>query len=993
MAGTVCAQSYRDFYKQGLIFLEQDQLKKSFESFSNAAVLARKNGDWLLYFRALARSGETGSGLRGDVEALAFDQLRAGLKHVGQVPNDSLGSFYFQLGSLYRDITMETDSAILWLDKARTIFEAQHGENDEQVARCYSWLGYVNRYQRFDLLEAQRCFEKALSIWESLEGNHDDELATDYYNLAVTYRPQGELEKAISYGTRTLALVRKLNNLEFEGICHSLFGSIYMDMDSLSLAAAEMEKAIAINLKLNSRPGDLVRYYSNLGTICDRLGQPHRSREYYNKSILISQYEGLDQYARFGGVNARLLLAGQMMKENDNPAAFLALTKARQQLASLGGKRSTEDPQLLFTLSEYFYGTNQLDSALYYNQRALKAGIKGFDPANDLSNPSMDLLKNRYYISSSSVKNNLYLHDVIFRKAEILRAQYRVNEFPIYLQASLECFALTEELLARSRKTFDFEQSKWRTSDAYFKVYETPLEMLYEIYLRHSNDSIKTLLFRYMEKSKSNTLRDALAVAESYKKSNLPDSIVISLRILQDRQRSIQHEIDEAVVEGEANSERISALRLLITDIDKRLKDIREVVNAKYPEYYRIKYSNSIASLAEVQQYARESEAVLLEFFYGKNRVYGMMISGSAIEFRELGHSDSIARVIKSFSDHFNTTRKTPISRLIRFQNFVQYSSALYQILIEPFNLAKSGKILIIPDGALTSIPFEALLTKKISSTDINYRSLPYLIQSNDVSYSFFATSLFRKSEPGSGSRLLALAYSGFDGHPGFERNELQALPGTSIELDAIRNVFASGVFLRDSNATEGEFKKLAPDFDLLHLALHGFGDDKNVNRSYMLFPTGKDKANDGRLYSYELYGLNLKARLAVLSACETGLGRAINGEGTFSIANAFAYSGCPNVIMSLWKVNDRTTAEIFSLFYQNFSEGNTIDGALIHAKRTYIENADEFTSDPALWASFVPVGDMQYKMDTPLSVTAILLISLGGVIVLLIGVVFALSR
>src|SRR5688572_20031753 len=187
-----------------------------------AAILSEKNGDWPLYYRALGKIGEHGLDQAGDAEASAFGQLKIGLKHVNQIPNDSLGHFYFWLGNLYRDLTMETDSAILWLEKARVIFQSQLGENSDQVAHCYSWLGWVNRYQRFDLLEAQRCFEKSLAIWEQLIGDHDVDLARNYYNLAVTFRTQGELEKSISYGTRALKLVQKLKNLAFEGVCHSL---------------------------------------------------------------------------------------------------------------------------------------------------------------------------------------------------------------------------------------------------------------------------------------------------------------------------------------------------------------------------------------------------------------------------------------------------------------------------------------------------------------------------------------------------------------------------------------------------------------------------------------------------------------------------------------------------------------------------------------------------------------------------------------------------
>jgi CHAT domain-containing protein/tetratricopeptide (TPR) repeat protein len=990
----VHAQEHQDHYEQGLRFLEQSKVERGFESFMTAENLSEKNKDWPLYYRALGKIGEHGYELTGDAEARAFGQLKKGLKHVNQISTDSLGHFYFWLGNLYRDLTNEADSAMLWLEKARVIFQGQHGENNEHVARCYSWLGWINRYQRFDLLEAQRCLEKSLAIWEQLNGDYDIELIRNYYNLAVTFRAQGELEKSISYGTQALKLAQRLKKLEFEGVCHSLFGTIYMDMDSLSLATRELEQAIAINVKLKHNRGDLIRYYSSLGLICERRGQTDRSREYFNKSIEIAQEDNVDQYARLGAVNAWLMVAGQLMKDHDHSAAFSALKKARHQLMALVGNQNAEDAQLLFGFSEYFLGTNQLDSAISYVQRVLKAGIKGFRPANDLTNPSLDLLKDTYYVSSSSVKNNIYLPDVIFRKALILRAQYQVNHLPKYLNASLECFAITEELLTRSRKTFDFDQAKWRTADAYFKVYETPIEMLQEIYSRDKSDSIQTLLFQYMEKSKSNTLRDGLVVAESYKKNNLPDSIIVSLGALQERQRSIQHEIDEASLDVKRNADRLSSLRLLITDIDKRLTDIRDFVKTKYPDYYRIKYSNSVASLAEVRQYATEKGVDLLEFFYGKNHVYGMMISGSKIEFRDLGESDTITRLINAFSAHFNTTSRAEISRLNRFQNFVKNSSALYQVLLSPFGLSQTDKLLIVPDGLLATIPFEALLTKNISAAAINYRSLPYLINSSDLSYAFFSTSLFRNLEEVSGSRLLALAYSGHNNNAGVERKDARSIPGTSSELDAIKDVLASGVFLRDTNATEGMFKKLASDFDLLHLALHGYGDDRNANMSYLSFPnSGTDNANDGRLYAYELYSLNLNARLAVLSACETGLGRAIKGEGMFSMANAFAYSGCPNVIMSLWKVNDHTTAEIFSQFYQNFAKGNTIDGALTQAKRSFIENADEFTADPALWASFVPVGDMKYKMKTPLSISAIVLISLGGVLVLVIGVVFVLRR
>lgn len=979
----VHAQSAADQYQKGLAFLNKDEIPKAFDSFSAAVTMAEKERNWPLYFRSLSRCGEAGYAYGGTYEQKALALLRGGLKHTNKQTLDSLGNFYYHLGNIYREITVETDSALQFLDNAQRILVKVHGENVEKVALCYSRKGYIYRYLRFDLHEAQVNFEKSLSIMEKLPGNYDRQLAEDYYNLAVTYRAQGEFEKSISYATQALKLIQKLKAVEFEGICHSLFGTIYMDMDSLVLAEREIKKAIEINLKSGRSRGVLVRYYISLGLIADRLGQQDRTKEYYERSIAIGQKDDIDQYGKFGVVNAWVLLADLLQKNNAYAAAYAALKSAQHQLELLVGKQRAEDAMVMFSFSDYFFRTNQLDSALYYNQKALTAGISGFHAKDDLVNPSLASLKDEYYTSTSSVKNNMYLPDVVFRKAEILRSLYQSNHQSKYLQASLECFALTEELLARSRKAFDFEQAKWRTSAAYFSVYETPIEALMEVYSKDKRDSVAALLFLYMEKSKSKTLRDALAVAESYKKSNLPDSIVTSLQVLRDRQRRIQNEIDQ--LNSDKHADKISTLRLSIAETDRKLKQIQEYVRTAYPDYYRLKYSYAVASLADVQQHAAKKGITLLEYFYGKDHVYGVAITGSSIEIKKLGRSDSIRAMITIFSDHFNVEKRNEVTRAERYQNFGRNSSALYQTLVAPFGSLPSGKVVIVPDGLLNAIPFESLLTSKPTNSAMNYKALPYWIKSTEISYAFFATSLFRESPKRVGSKLLGFAYSDDDRR--VERTT-NAILGTAVELDAIKNFFSAGIFLRDTSATEGAFKAMASEFDLLHLALHGQGDDDNANLSYLLFRnSARDSLNDGKLHAYELYGLNLQASLAVLSACETGLGKTIKGEGTFSIANAFAYSGCPNVLMSLWKVNDQTTAKIIGSFYENFADGNSIDEALAKAKRTYLDDADELTADPAFWASFVAVGDMQYKMKTPLSVGQTLLILLGGVSVFLIFV------
>jgi CHAT domain-containing protein len=105
---------------------------------------------------------------------------------------------------------------------------------------------------------------------------------------------------------------------------------------------------------------------------------------------------------------------------------------------------------------------------------------------------------------------------------------------------------------------------------------------------------------------------------------------------------------------------------------------------------------------------------------------------------------------------------------------------------------------------------------------------------------------------------------------------------------------------------------------------------------------------------------------MAVLSACESGLGRDYKGEGMISMASAFTYSGCSNILMSLWKVNDKASTVLMDDFYGQLLEGKTIDDALRQAKLNYLESTDELTSDPKIWAPLVAYGGLEPIFTKP---------------------------
>ena len=179
---------------------------------------------------------------------------------------------------------------------------------------------------------------------------------------------------------------------------------------------------------------------------------------------------------------------------------------------------------------------------------------------------------------------------------------------------------------------------------------------------------------------------------------------------------------------------------------------------------------------------------------------------------------------------------------------------------------------------------------------------------------------------------------------------------------------YASGYFggkiYTGSEATEDQFRSVSGRAKLMHLSMHGFVNNEDPSFSAMIFTSddslkGLGYDHDGLLYLHELYNLPLVADLAVLSACETGGGRYTRGEGIVSLGKAFRYAGCENIVMSLWKVNDRTTADLMKIFFRNLSAGMSKDEALRQAKLSFLNDAkNRHFAHPYYWSGFILSGD-----------------------------------
>jgi CHAT domain-containing protein len=251
------------------------------------------------------------------------------------------------------------------------------------------------------------------------------------------------------------------------------------------------------------------------------------------------------------------------------------------------------------------------------------------------------------------------------------------------------------------------------------------------------------------------------------------------------------------------------------------------------------------------------------------------------------------------------------------------------------------------------------------------YRKLPYLIRESALSYAPSATTFFDELNLHSthnNGRILAYGpdygannavLDQKDENGKLLRSILSDLKNSPAEIRILRDYFKVNTYT-GHDATETSFKKDASGFRVLHLAMHAIINNENPLYSKLIFfkPKG-DTLDDGMLNASELINMELHADMAVLSACNTGSGKMMKGEGIMSLSRDFFYAGVPGIVMTAWAVEDRAGVKLMEYFYKYISMGKPRNEALRLAKIEYLDHCDKLTSHPHYWAAYMNVGDI----------------------------------
>jgi CHAT domain-containing protein/Tfp pilus assembly protein PilF len=356
---------------------------------------------------------------------------------------------------------------------------------------------------------------------------------------------------------------------------------------------------------------------------------------------------------------------------------------------------------------------------------------------------------------------------------------------------------------------------------------------------------------------------------------------------------------------------------------------------------------------------AARVDCEIVEFFLGEDRSAVFLINATSVRMWDLPPARSINSLVAEVRAEI---AKRPNSS-DDLKRYVRVSERLYRTLLGPAesHSKPNSKLLIIPDGSLYYLPFEALQTPQ--------RGL--LVERHQIAYAP-SVSVFAKLRDAPNAvegKLLALgdptfgpARSRVDAVRSiYERGgmHLTPVPYTRLEVRKIAGLYPASdrrVYLA-GKADKSVFQREdLQSYRILHIASHAFVDDRNPSKSGIVL-SSKGALADSLLTVPEIFNLRLNADLVVLSACETGLGKLVKGEGMLGLTRAFLYAGSSRVVVSLWRVDDAYTADLMESFYRHMRLCQSPARALRSAKLEALRSAGAGYAHPYFWAPFIDVG------------------------------------
>jgi CHAT domain-containing protein len=557
---------------------------------------------------------------------------------------------------------------------------------------------------------------------------------------------------------------------------------------------------------------------------------------------------------------------------------------------------------------------HQPDSALSAYQQAIAALAPGYNPRDTYRNPPIPSIDRR----------RVLYYNLLDVKAGLFRQKYARGGTLADLDFALRNLEEAAALIDTIRVGFKGEEARTLLGEHTRFVYQHGLEVAHQLYQRTARPAYLEKAFYFSEKGKASVLLDVARKVSAERTAGIPQDLLTREEALKNTIAGYDQKIQEAARRPEtADPAPVQEWTVASAEAKEAYQQFMDTLERSYPQYYHLKYDPRVATLAAVQRQLSAGQG-LVSYSLTDSAGFVFIVTPQRQFLHRLPYLPAADSLVLQF-------REALLSR--DPGRYTRQAYGLYERLVAPIRPGLAGitELTVVPEGTISYVPFETLLTREPGTKADGYAALPYLLNDFTIRYDFSGTFFVQHAQrdverlPKS---LMAYAPSFRSGaadtlaaHADRERNNLWPLPGARREAERIAGI-TGGTFSAGLQATETEFKATAARHGVLHLATHGLLDDRNPAYSKLVFAPADGEGEDGYLYAYELYNLRLDAELVVLSACNTGVGSIQKGEGVKSLARGFAYAGCANVLMSLWPSSDQATARIMEYFYEALAGG-----------------------------------------------------------------------
>ncbi len=871
--------------------------------------------------------------------------------------------------------TAESRQAKEIAEKAAASFEKIFGEKSLTIGVNYltSWtkeqkekklvadslyaLGIRIRGNAEDRGKAIQYHQKALDLYKKIGDERGE--GEILGGLGLIYNSNKDYDTALLYYQRAFKIREKVDDKFLMGNSLNSIGAVYNNVHDFPNAIIYYNKAEVLRTEI----GDLVGLrntktnkalaYLTLGDLLTNEGKCTEALEILKKALVLNTEIGKRSsvgevichigfvYSRLGNYSAaieKLTEAGKIMKEENDSLGMAGVYN---------------------NFGVAFQGAGRIEKALDYYNNSLNIFQRNGKP--DMALPIIDNLGTIFSDRKEYARAEDYHKKGLQLSRELNEKDQEVN---LLLNLANDQTMLGS--LDSARSNYESAYTIARSSDSPELIWKIFAGMAETYKIRGDYDRVVQL--------NDSGLKIIESMRNTIQTNELKATYLASVRFaFEDIINTLEmfHEKDSAkgydkLAFGYAEQSKSRVLLDLLAESMAKAGNTDDQSKNTRHNLFR---STQLISLDEAESLCPDKNTIILEYSVGDSSSCLWVITHSAHQLFKLPGRKALQEQIESFRFSLLNPDQS------NYDFFTKGGYSLYQELLQPAEpyFTKKCKLIIIPDAILNYLPFEVLLTdNKGIGTKMSYGNLPYLVKKYPVSYTQSASVLKsllteRKNDkeiyPGD-KKLIAFGDPVYENENDSSRVSAKAykrLEYSGKEIENIASYFKKGnaeIYLRNDATEEnvkreGELKK----FNYIHFATHGIIDESKPDFSSLVLTRNNNSEEDGFLRASEIFNLNLNADLVVLSACQTGLGKLIRGEGIVGLTRAFMYAGTPTVLVSLWSVSDVSTATLMGEFYRNLvKEKLSKTDALRKAQLSLLGN--EKFAHPFYWAPFVLVGD-----------------------------------